>query len=176
MTETYQNSSLKKKAVKSIFWLGGAKFAGQAVSWLLTIFLIRILSPEDFGLLGMAAVYQAVIIIIYDLNLGSAIVQKPDFQPKDASTCFWFIFSLSSLLYGVTWCISPYVAAFFGNTMVIPILRVYAIGTVLDSFQIVPFWLLSRQLDFDKRAKAEFSSNLVQGVLQLSLADRKSVV
>jgi O-antigen/teichoic acid export membrane protein len=165
-----RTASLKEKAVKSVFWLGGAKLVGQAITWVLTLLLVRILTPEDFGLVGLAAAYQAFVIIIYDLNLGSALVQTPELRKDDPSTCFWFIIGLSILLYCMTWMVSPFLSVFFNNPKVVQIVRVFAVGTLIDSLQIVPFWLLSRNLDFDKRAKAEFSSNLIYAVLQISLA------
>lgn len=164
------HTSLKEKAVKSVFWLGGAKLLGQALTWILTIFLVRILTPEDFGLVGLEAVYQAVIIIIYDLNLGTALVQKSDLRDDDPSTCFWFIICFSFSLYVFTWFASPRLSVFFDNPSLTQVLRIYSIATLIDSLHIVPFWLLSRNFDFNKRAKAEFISNIFHSVIQLSLA------
>ncbi len=169
-TDVEQTQSLKQRAVKSIFWLGGAKFLGQLITWCLTLLLIRLLSPEDFGLVGMAGVYQGLVVIIYDLNLSAAIVQKPDLKERDLSTCFWFILFLSFALYGLTWFLAPKVASFFETERVVWVLRIMAIGTLIDGMQIVPFWYLSRQLDFEKRAKAEFLSNIIQGLVQIALA------
>lgn len=162
--------SLKEKAVQSILWLGSAKLVGQGISWILTVLLIRILTPRDFGLVGMAAAYQAIVIIVYDLNLGSAIVQKSEVSQNDLSTCFWVVLGLGTLCYTVTWIFSPLIAIFFKEPTVINVLRFYAIGTLIESFHIVPFWKLSRELDFNKRAKAEFISNLGSGTFQLALA------
>lgn len=161
---------LKNKFIKSVFWLGSAKFLGQAFSWLVTIALVRILSPQDFGILAMASAYQAIIVIIYDLNLGAALVQKKELTRLAIQTTYWFILGFSLFLYLLTLYLAPYIATFFQSQEVTAVLRVYAIGTVFQSIQQVPYWLMSKQLDFDKRAKAEFASNVIAMGISLVLA------
>ena len=82
---------LKDRAIRGVFWLGSAKSFGQIFSWIVTIFLIRKISPESFGLFAIGMIYTSVIRILYDLNLGSAILQKKDLAEEAISTSFWFI-------------------------------------------------------------------------------------
>lgn len=161
---------LKEKAIKSFFWLGSARFLGQLFAWVFTIVLIRVLTPEDFGLMGMAMAYHSVIVILYDINLSAAIVQKKELSKVEESTCFWFILLISAIFYIFTWHFAPIVSQFFSNERITKILRVLSIAILFDAFQIVPFWLLSRRLDFQKRAKAEFFSNILQSIVAVSLA------
>jgi O-antigen/teichoic acid export membrane protein len=151
---------IKGKFVKSVVWLGSARFIGQAFSWLITIILVRLLSPQDFGIVAMGTVYQGVIVLAYDLNLGAALVQKSDLGRECVQTVFWFILALGIALYGVTILVAPAVAHFFRNEQLIMVLVVYGLGTLFQSFQQVPFWIMSKRLDFGLRAKAEFISNI----------------
>lgn len=162
--------SLKEKSIKSVLWLGSAKFIGQFVSWLFTIILVRLLTPADFGLIGMALVFREIISILYDLNLSAAIVQKKDLTEADISTSFWFILGFSLLLYLCSWGLARPISAFFNHDSLIMIIRVLGISILIESIYLVPFWLLSRNLDFDKRAKAEFSSTFIQAVTQVLFA------
>lgn len=161
---------LRSRFVKSVLWLGSTKVLGQLFSWAVTIFLVRLLSPQDFGIVGMVAAYEAIIIIIYDLNLGSALVQKSDLTREDVQTTFWAILVLGVAFYVITLLLAPFVAQFFHNDKVQKVLVVYGLGVFVQSFQQVPYWLLSKRLDFDKRAKAEFISAVSSLVVSLVLA------
>jgi O-antigen/teichoic acid export membrane protein len=161
---------LREKAIKSFFWLGSARFLGQVFAWVFTIVLVRILTPEDFGIMGIAMAYHTVVAILYDINLSAAIVQKKDLSKEEESTCFWFILMISALFYIVTWYFAPIVSHFFSNEQITKILRVLNIAILFDAFHLVPFWLLSKELDFEKRAKAEFFSNILQSITAVGLA------
>ena len=63
--------SLEEKVVKSVFWVGVARFLGQAISWSVTILLIRILTPYDYGLMGMALAYKLFVSIFFDSTIFS---------------------------------------------------------------------------------------------------------
>lgn len=162
--------NIKNKFINGVFWLGSAKFLGQTASWLITIFLVRLLTPQDFGIVAMVAAYEAIIIITYDLNLGAALVQKKDLDPLTIQTAFWFILGSSLILYISTMFLAPYIAVFFRTEKVTIVLRVYAIGIIFQSIQQVPYWLLAKQLEFDKQAKALFISNVISLIISLVLA------
>ena len=72
--------SLKSRVVNAVFWLGITKLLGQALSWVLTIYIVRMLSPDDYGLMGMAGVFIGFIILFNELGLGSAIIHKKTLQ------------------------------------------------------------------------------------------------
>ncbi|MBU4185566.1 MAG: lipopolysaccharide biosynthesis protein [Proteobacteria bacterium] len=163
-------NNLKNKFVKSVLWVASAKFVGQAFSWLVTIILIRLLSPKDFGIVAMVSAYHAIIVIFYDLSLGQALIQKKDLKPREIQTVLWAVPVAGALLYAFSFIFAPYVAAFFKNEQIAMVLRVYTIGIIFQSAQEVPYCLLSKQFDFDKRAKAEFISNVISMLVSLILA------
>lgn len=105
--------NLQSVAVKSIFWVAVARWAGQSISWIVTIVLIRILSPEDYGLMGLAISYKAIVLIFYDLNMGEAVLQKKDLSETDIYTAFWICIAVSLILYILTWFLAPFWANFF---------------------------------------------------------------
>lgn len=165
-----QNTSLKERAIKSVFWVGSARLLGQLFSWSVTILLVRILAPEDFGLMGMMMAYQAIIIIIYDLSLGEAIIQKKDLSEKDTTTCFWFTICFGLILTLFTWFISPTVAIFFKKNQIIWMLRISSLGIFCLSVKEIHTILLCRNLDFDKRSKAQLFSGIISLIVSLVMA------
>ena len=162
--------SLKEKAIKSVVWVGTTKLIGQAFSWLVTLMLIRILSPKDFGAMGMVMAYQSIIIIAYDLSLGEAVIQRKDLSDEDTSTCFWFTIFFGIVLTVVTWIISPVIAGFFRNTQLVWMLRVSSLGILCLSAKEIHTVLLCRNLDFDKRSKAQLASGIISLVVSLAMA------
>lgn len=162
--------SLRDKAIKSVFWVGSARSFGQIFSWIVTIYLVRKLSPTDFGLFAIGMVFISIIRILYDVNLGSAILQNKDITNKGVSTTFWFILILALLFYYLTWNCSSYVAAFFGNERIGIVIRIMGIGLLFQAFYLVPYWLLAKELDFNKRAKAEVFSSFLAQLTALSMA------
>lgn len=161
---------IRSKFVKSVVWVASAKFLGQGLSWLVTIFLIRLLAPQDFGIVAMVSAYHALVVILFDLSLGQALVQKKDLDTTAIQTTFWFVSGAGLFLYLFSFFFAPYVAAFFKAPEVTKILRVYAIGIIFQSMQEVPYCLMSKKLDFDKRAKSEFGSNVISLMVSFLLA------
>ena len=71
-----ENISLKSRVVNAVLWLGITKLLGQALSWIITIYVVRMLAPDDYGLMGMAGVFIGFVILFNELGLGSAIIHK----------------------------------------------------------------------------------------------------
>jgi len=163
-------SGLKEKAVKSVAWVGSTRLIGQAFSWIVTIILVRILAPEDFGAMGMLMAYQSIIIIIYDLSLGEAIIQKEHLTDEDTNTCFWFTICFGFTLMLITWVIAPLVANFFRNNQLIWMLRISSLGIFCLSVKEIHTVLLRRNLDFDKRSKAQLFSGIISLLVSLVMA------
>lgn len=147
--------NLQDKAIKSIFWVGAIRYSGQLISWTVTILLIRILSPEDYGLMGMALAYKFLISIFFDLSIGEAILQKKTITEEDINTAFWICLSFAIVLYSITWFFANYWAYFFSNNALIKIVRVIGISVIILSIKEIPNRLLARKFEFKKRSLFE---------------------
>ena len=94
-------SSLQKMAVKGAFWSGFGSLAFQLVQLICGILLARLLSPEDFGLVGMLSVVLLLSACIVESGMTTALVRKKDIEDVDCSTVFILSLSVSAFLYGV---------------------------------------------------------------------------
>ena len=159
-------SDLKQQAIKSVFWVGSTKTIGHIFSLTVTVFLMRILSPDDYGLMGMAMLYQSVMIIIYDLGVGQSILQKEDLSEEDIHSAFWFSVIFGLILYGLTWYFAILCGFFFSNEKVVAVVRVVSVSIIFLSIQEVPYCLMARRFEFKRRGVAELSS----GILNLSVS------
>jgi len=71
-----ENTNLIKKARSASYWLFGSNIVIQLISWAITVFVARILSPDDYGLFGMAALLTSFLVMFNELGLGQAVIQK----------------------------------------------------------------------------------------------------
>jgi len=165
-----ENTNLIKKARSATYWLFGSNIAIQLISWAITVFVARILSPDDYGLFGMAALLTSFLVMFNELGLGPAIIQKKDLTKEQLSSCFWIIMAINIFLYFIAFISAPLVASFFHEERLIPIIRVAAISVVIGGLYKIPFSLLTKELMFNKRSIVDFVSRLCGGVSTLLLA------
>lgn len=162
--------SLKAKAVKGTLWLSVTRALAQLFSWSTTIIVARILTPDDYGLMGMAGILIGVIYLFNEMGLGAAIIQRERTSTIALDSIFWFSVFLGALLYSLLWLAAPWVAFFFRTERLVSIIRVLSLSLIIGSFRIVPYNLLTRDLLFDKRSKAELAGSLVSGLTSITLA------
>jgi len=162
--------NLEQKAVKSVFWVGIAKFCGQVLSWSVTLLLIRILSPNDYGLMGMALAYKFFVTIFFDMSIGEAVLQKKDLTEIDINTAFWICISFALVLYGITWFAAIGLAQFFSSNELVKIIRVLGISLIFLSIKEIPNRLMARGFEFKKRSFCELIAGIMNVTTCLILA------
>ena len=145
-----ENTNLIKKARSASYWLFGSNIAIQLISWAITVFVARILSPDDYGLFGMAALITSSLVVFNELGLGPAIIQKKDLTKEQLSSCFWIIMAINLFLYFIAFISAPLVASFFREERLIAIIRVAAISVVIGGLYKIPYSLLTKELMFKK--------------------------
>jgi len=162
--------SLKKKAMQGVLWTGLAKASMQVMLVILMVVLARLLTPADFGVVGMAAIVTVAISMVNDRGLGTAIIQKSQIFESHLSSVFWGGILFSLLLFAISLFASYPLSAFFRNPLVQPVIAVQAIGFVIGSFGIVQKSLLTKNMEFKKLAIMEIASILASGLVSIVLA------
>jgi teichuronic acid exporter len=162
--------NLKEQTIRAFLWLTSASYISLSFSWIVTILLARLLLPADFGLIAMAALFIGLLDLINEMGIGAAIIQKKDLKENDLHSTFWFSILFGLILYMFIFILAPIIGIFFGSEKLAIILRILGISFIIGSFKIVPFHLLTKELAFDKRSKAEFSSIILGGLMSLVLA------
>jgi teichuronic acid exporter len=165
-----QEIGLKAKMRDGVFWVAVSKFAAQSISWAITIFVARILSPDDYGLMGMAGAYMALIVLFNELGLGAAIIQKSEISDDDLSNISWLVFSINLFLYVLSASAAPLIAAFFNEPRLTNLIRVISLIFIMNSFSLVPGQMLTRKMIFYKRSLAEFAGSIVGAISTLVFA------
>lgn len=163
------NSSIKKGVV----WTSVDFILKSGLHFILQIILARLLVPEDFGLIGMAVVFTAIIKAFVDFGLGAALVQMREEEITDGflNTAFWSGFGLNIVVYLiVVFIIGPFAAYFYDEPILVYIFPVLSFNIVINSFNMVQLVRLTRQMDFKNIAKINIVSNTVALIGAVTLA------
>ena len=162
--------SLKNKTVKGIVWSSVERFSVQGIQFLVMIVMARLLTPKDYGLVGMVAIFIAVAQSLVDSGFSQALIRKQNRTETDNSTVFYFNIVVGILLYLVLFVIAPWVADFYDSPELTALMRVICLSVVFNSFVVVQRALLTVNIDFKTQAKASLTAAVVSGVIGIGMA------
>lgn len=162
--------SLKHKTLHGVAWSALERVLGQSLQFAITVILIRLLTPEDFGLMAMLMVFIGFAAIVSEFGFGAALVQKQDISPQQISGVFWINLIFGVLAATLFFLAAPALAGFYGILHLEVLSRVLAFVFVLSAPGIVPRALLTKVLAFKELAKIEISAIAISGVCAILLA------
>lgn len=160
------SASLKQKAVSGMIWNAVERFGTAFFLFICNIVLARLLSPDDFGCIGMLLVFISISDAIVDGGFGSALIQKESPTQTDYSTIFYWNIVLSVFLYILLFLAAPLISSYYKLPLLCDILRVQGIVLVINAFSLVQRSILKKQIAFRKNAKI----NLVAVGIATSIA------
>lgn len=164
------NKSLKDKAVSGIAWTSVERIIHQVIQFVIGIAIARILSPKDYGIIGMTAIFLAVATVFIDSGFGSALIQKKDRNNTDFSTCFYFNLIVGLLLYSLLWLASPTIAEFYRTPILCDVLRVLGITLITNSLTISQTAKMTAEMKFKEISVIAIITQLFTGFIGLYLA------
>ncbi|MBO7120737.1 MAG: lipopolysaccharide biosynthesis protein [Bacteroidaceae bacterium] len=161
---------MKSKTVSGVIWTGMQKLGSTMLLFISTIVLARLLTPEDYGYIGMLAIFLAISLTFIDGGFGSALIQKKRPTHEDYSTIFYWNLFLSIFLYLILFFAAPYIARFYRLPLLCKILRVEGIVLIVNAIRIVQTNQLRKQLRFKKIATVDVSVAAVSLAVTIFLA------
>lgn len=164
------NSDIKTRAFKGTFWKIMEKVGVQAAQFVIQIILARLLTPEDYGLIGLTAIFIAVSDVFIQQGLTLGLIQKKNADERDYSSVFYANFFASLIIYGILYLLSPAIATFYKNKDLVKIMRILSLNVVIGSICAVHHAILTKNLEFKKSFIQGFFNILVQGITGLYLA------
>lgn len=164
--------SLKKKTVKGVAWTSLNQVANIGFGFVIGIILARLLSPSDYGLLAMIAVFNAIAFAFLDSGFANALIRKPDLTEDDNTTAFCFNLLAGAVLFGIIWLIAPLVSSFYDKPILTPLLRAEGSLLIITAFKLVQTAQLTRALNFKAKMIIRVTSNIVGGVIGIIAAYR----
>lgn len=151
----------------SLRWATTGRLAGQLVTWLFTIIVIRILSPADYGTMAMASLVVGFFIIFEELGMSAAIIHKQGLSDDDVRKIFGLILCFAGSVYALIFLAAPFVADFFDVPELEAVIRVLALRIPISASGAVPSALIQKELRFKNKALVEFSATILASVATL---------
>lgn len=162
--------SLKDKTIKGTFWSAADAFIGQGVTFIVGIILARILSPEEYGLIGIVTIFTTVMLGVVDSGFSNALIRKVKVTEDDYSTLFYFNLLVSILMFALLFVVAPWIAQFFERPQLISLTRVMGSLLIFQALSIVQYTILSRNVDFKTKTKASVISAIISGIVGIAMA------
>ena len=162
--------SLKNKAVKGVGWSFLDNIAGQGITFLVGLVLARILSPAEFGILGMITIFIAISNSIIDSGFSNALIRKTDAKEIDYNTVFFFNLALSTLLYTILFIASPAISRFFKEPQLVEITRVMGLLLFVNALAIIQRTLLVKRVDFKTQTKVSIIASAGSAFVGIGMA------
>lgn len=163
-------ASLKGKAVSGVFWNAINTYSMQGFYFIIGVILARLLSPSDYGLVGMTGIFFAISGVFIDSGFGSALVQKKDRNEDDYCTVFYVNLTVSIFFFVLLFLIAPLVADFFEQPLLCGMMRISATTLIINAFVATSRNKLYVAVDFKTSTKVNVISGVISGCIALYCA------
>ena len=164
------SQSLDRSLVSGIAWTGGTKWATQILSWAATLVVARILTPSDYGLMGMAAVYLGLVTLVNEFGLTAAILRHRELTEEQIARVGGFSIVVGLAIAAISVAVAPMIARFYGEPAVARIIAFLSLNFIFGSLGVLPRSLLARDLAYPRLAMIDGLTNLAQMLTMLCFA------
>lgn len=161
-----QTSSAKSGMLWSFLIQGGA----QIINFAVTIILARLLLPEQFGLIGMIAIFIAISRALVDCGFVSSLIRTKDADNLDYSTVFFINLGTSILIYAALFFAAPFIAEFYDQNILMNLVRVLGLVIIINAFSLVQSTKLNKALQFKTQFKLQIPSLIISAGISIWMA------
>lgn len=165
-----QADDLKKRTKSGLYWKTTELFSNYGIQFIIGIVMARLLSPSDYGITALPAVFIAVAGIFASAGFGTAMVRKKDLTEQDLSTSFYYSLAIGILCYIILFFCSPYIADFYNTPVIKPLIRITALGFIYGPLGTPQNIILTRKLDFKTPTKISVICRIIGGILGILMA------
>lgn len=162
--------SLKNKTIKGVGWSAADALLGQGVTFIVGLVLARLLSPDEYGLIGICLIFTTVLNGIVDSGFSNALIRKKNVTDEDYNTMFTTNMAISIVLYVLLFISAPFVSDFFHRIELIALVRVTGLILFLNALSITQVTILTKNIDFKTKTKASLVSAIISGVIGIAMA------
>lgn len=164
------SSNLKDKTIAGMSWSALDNIANQGITFLVSLELARLLSPAEYGLIGMITIFISISNTIVDSGFSNSLIRKHTVTDEDYSTTFTFNLVLSVVMYALLYLCSPSIASFFHQKQLVALTRVLGVVVIINSIAIVQRTKLFRNIDFKRQANISVTSSIISGIVGITMA------
>ena len=164
------SESLKNKTVKGVGWSAIDNVSQMGVTFVVSIVLARLLSPDDYGLLGLITIVTAICTTLVNGGFTTALIRKKDITDDDYNTAFIVNLGMSALLYVIIYFCSPFIADFFRREELVSLTRVSSLGFIIGALSLVQQARLTKRIDFKSQTKITLIASVASGIIGIVMA------
>lgn len=162
--------NVKGMAVHGVMWTMVEKYSGQIIQFAISVILARILTPDEYGLIGMLAVFMGISNVFIDGGFSAALIQLKDRSGRDVSTVFYINVAMALLIYAALALSAPAIAGFYAQPSLTPIVRVYCLTLIINALASTSQTLLAIDIDFKTTTKISLTAALISGAIGVAMA------
>ena len=162
--------SLRYKTKKGLYWKFFDMFANYGMQFIVGIFMARMLSPEDYGITALPAVFLSIAGIFIGGGFGTALIRKPEVTEKDLSTAFYYSITVGVFCYTALFFSSPYIAKFYNTPILESLVRVTALSFLWGPLNTPQHVILARRMDFKNPARISITNKIVGSIVGITMA------
>ena len=163
-------SDLKKKTATGFAYKFAERVGAQGIGFCVQLLLARLLMPEDYGVVALVTVFIVLLDVFVIYGFGSALVANKNSDHLDFSTCFYFNFTLGLLLYAGVFFAAPWLASFYGNPLLCPLVRVMGLRIPLASVNTIQHAYVQKHMWFRKFFQATLIGTVISGAIAVAMA------
>lgn len=172
MSEQFDNQSLKQKTAQGLFWGILSSGGMQLLNLIIGIFLARLLSPAEYGIVGMIAIFTLIAGNIQDSGFSVALINIKEIKHNDYNSVFWFNVAMSLSMYLILFFSAPLIASFFHQPCLVKLSRFVFLAFVITSLGISPNAMLVRSLKVKEKTITSLSALVISGTVGVIMAMR----
>ena len=151
-------------------WSAADAFLGQGVTFLVGIVLARMLSPDEYGLIGICLIFVNVLNGMVDSGFSNALIRKKEIKDVDYNTMFITNMAISTLLYALLFVCAPIISDFFSRPELTELIRVLGLLMFANALSITQVTILTKRIDFKTKTKASLVSAIASGFIGIAMA------
>jgi len=162
--------NLKQKTVSGLLWSALDSFANQGLQFVVGIILARLVTPREFGLIGMISIFIAVSQAFINSGFSSALIRKKDCTQSDYSTVFYYNLTVGLIFYLIIFLLAGGISNFFNEPELKWLVRVLGFDLIIRSATIIQVTTLTKRVDFKLQAKITVISGILSGIIGIYMA------
>ncbi|MBN2821355.1 MAG: lipopolysaccharide biosynthesis protein [Bacteroidales bacterium] len=163
-------TSLKAKTVSGLLWSFIDNFSKLGITFVIGVILARLLTPREFGLVGMTTIFVAVSQSLVDSGFTQALIRKNNATQTDFATVFYFNLFIGIVLYVVLFFAAGTISRFFEELQLKPIIRVIGLSILINAFTIVQRARLTKEINFKLQTKISIIASITSGLIGIGMA------
>lgn len=162
--------TIRAKTVKGLSWSMADNLANQGITFLVGIILARMLTPQEYGIIGIIMIFLAIFNSLVDSGFSSALIRKTNVTSKDYNTVFIINMVLSIVLYAILFLIAPWLSDYFNIPLLTSTLRVTGVIVIINALTLIQKTQLTRKIDFKTQTKVSVIASVSSGIIGITMA------